>query len=255
MNMKGMIKMNSFISWIGGKYLLRKEIYKRFPLKFDKYIEVFGGAAWVLFYKEQEGYEVYNDYNCELVNLFKIVKYHAPELQRELQLTLNSRQLFSEMKTCSVNNLTDIQRAARFFLLIKQSYGSGLDTYGHIKKDINSVIENLRIIQQRLSKVIIENKDFEDLIKTYDDKNTFFYLDPPYYNAEKYYKTKFLKDDHIRLYENIKNIKGKFLLSYNNCEYISSLYKDFKIETITRQNNLSTRQIKNKYNELLISNY
>jgi len=247
--------MNSFISWVGGKYSLRKEIIKRFPQQFDKYVEVFGGAGWLLFYKEQKGYEVYNDYNRELVNLFKIVKYHAPELQRELQFTLNSRQLFDEMKTCNVDSLTDIQRAARFFLLIEQSYGSGLEVYGHTKKDINSVIENLKNIQQRLSTVIIENKDFEDLIKIYDNENTFFYLDPPYYNAEKYYKPKFLKDDHIRLYKIIKSIRGKFLLSYNNCEYISNLYKDFKIETITRQNNLLAHQIKDKYNELLISNY
>ncbi|MDU3286328.1 DNA adenine methylase, partial [Enterocloster bolteae] len=46
--------MNSFISWIGGKKLLRKTILEQFPESgtFDRYIEVFGGAAWLLFYKE-----------------------------------------------------------------------------------------------------------------------------------------------------------------------------------------------------------
>ncbi len=37
--------MDSFISWIGGKKLLRKEIISRFPIEFDKYVEVFGGAG------------------------------------------------------------------------------------------------------------------------------------------------------------------------------------------------------------------
>ncbi|MBU9079381.1 DNA adenine methylase, partial [Erysipelatoclostridium sp. MSK.7.34] len=38
--------MNSFIPWIGGKKLLRKEIIKRFPKEdFTKYVEVFGGAG------------------------------------------------------------------------------------------------------------------------------------------------------------------------------------------------------------------
>ena len=42
--------MNSFIAWIGGKKLLRKEIVKRFPEEgFTRYVEVFGGAGWVLF--------------------------------------------------------------------------------------------------------------------------------------------------------------------------------------------------------------
>lgn len=43
--------MDSFISWIGGKKLLRKAITERFPkeTEYDRYIEVFGGAGWVLF--------------------------------------------------------------------------------------------------------------------------------------------------------------------------------------------------------------
>ena len=45
--------MDSFITWIGGKRLLRKEIIQKFPAEgIDKYVEVFGGAAWVLFGKE-----------------------------------------------------------------------------------------------------------------------------------------------------------------------------------------------------------
>lgn len=45
--------MNSFIPWIGGKKLLRKEILSRFPKEQpSRYIEVFGGAGWVLFAKE-----------------------------------------------------------------------------------------------------------------------------------------------------------------------------------------------------------
>ena len=69
--------MNSFISWIGGKKLLRKKIMEQFPEDFDRYIEVFGGAGWVLFGKEKHAdMEVYNDLNGDLVNLFRCVKYH-----------------------------------------------------------------------------------------------------------------------------------------------------------------------------------
>lgn len=74
--------MNSFISWIGGKKLLRKKILEQFPAEYDRYIEVFGGAGWVLFGKEQKGMEVYNDINGELVNLYRCVKYHPEALQK-----------------------------------------------------------------------------------------------------------------------------------------------------------------------------
>jgi len=40
--------MDSFIGWIGGKKLLRDQIIMRFPENIGRYIEVFGGAAWVM---------------------------------------------------------------------------------------------------------------------------------------------------------------------------------------------------------------
>lgn len=45
--------MKSFIAWIGGKNYLKKTITERMPEKFGRYIEVFGGAAWVLFNKDR----------------------------------------------------------------------------------------------------------------------------------------------------------------------------------------------------------
>lgn len=56
--------MNSFISWVGGKKALREEIYIRMPIKYERYIEVFGGGGWVLFGKKEDKFEVYNDMNC-----------------------------------------------------------------------------------------------------------------------------------------------------------------------------------------------
>jgi DNA adenine methylase len=219
--------MNSFIGWIGGKKLLRKEIVKRFPEQFNRYIEVFGGAAWVLFSKDKlANMEVYNDINGDLVNLFRCVKFHCGELQRELSFMLNSRELFYDfISQYNTRGMTDIQRAARFFMLIKTSYGSRYKSYGCVKKDINIMITYLTDIQKRLSGVVIENKDFQDLLKIYDKEDALIYLDPPYYGTERYYQNKFSEEDHIRLNDCLKNIKGKFILSYNDCEFIRDLYK------------------------------
>lgn len=252
--------MDSFIGWIGGKKLLRKEIINRFPKeKIGRYIEVFGGAGWILFAKERHAeLEVYNDVNGDLVNLFRCVKYHCQELQRELSFILNSRELFNNfLNQYNLDGMTDIQRAARFFVLIKTSYGSTVRTYGCVKKDINAMVDYLTDIQKRLSKVVIENKDFEGLIKIYDKHDALIYLDPPYYGTEKYYSSKFSKDDHERLNRILKNLKGKFILSYNDCDYIRKLYKDFNIEEVCRQHNLVGRYAdrENVYKELIIRNY
>ena len=91
--------MDSFIPWVGGKKLLRGEIVKRFPQNIDRYVEVFGGAAWVLFYRQQYAkQEVYNDINGELVNLFRMVKYHPAAIIEELKFTLNASQTFLDFK-------------------------------------------------------------------------------------------------------------------------------------------------------------
>jgi DNA adenine methylase len=250
--------MNSFIGWIGGKKLLREEVIKRFPEKMGRYIEVFGGAAWVLFHKEKHAdFEVYNDYNSDLVNLFRCVKYHCGELQRELSCLLTSRELFEDFKAqYNTRGMTDIQKAARFFMLIKTSYGSDSHTFGCIKKNINHATEYLEAIQQRLMRVVVENKSYENLIKVYDRPDAVFYLDPPYVGTEKYYAASFTKEDHLKLREILGQIKGKFILSYNDCEEVRTLYGGFNIDSLSRSHNLTQRfdAKEKRYNEVIISN-
>jgi len=252
--------MDSFISWIGGKKLLRKVICEHMPQdNIEKYVEVFGGAGWVLFCKDKHAeLEVYNDINSNLVNLFRCVKYHPKAIQEELENTLNSREIYENFKELHKSiALTDIQRAARYFYMIKASYGSKVTSFGARSKDISNT-EYLLEIKKRLTRVVIENKDFEALIKQYDRPHTLFYCDPPYFGTESYYRhggTNFDIDEHIKLAKILCSIKGKVILSYNNDEYIKELYKNFNIVEISRQNNLSKTQGKELYKELIIKNY
>ena len=106
--------MDSFISWIGGKKLLREHIVSMFPTNYEKYVEVFGGAGWILLHKEESKEEIYNDMNINLINLFKIVKYNSDAFIKELEFYLNSRELFNEIKEdINLKGLTDIQKATR----------------------------------------------------------------------------------------------------------------------------------------------
>lgn len=255
---KERLKMNSFIPWIGGKKLLRKEILSRFPMEEpSRYIEVFGGAGWVLFAKEHNSkqLEVYNDLNGDLVNLYRCVKYHAQEVQRECEFLLNSREIFLNYKEqMSINGLTDIQRAARFLYIIKVSFGADGKTYGTNAKNISYSVNMLPEISKRLNRVVIENKNYDNLIKVYDRNNALFYLDPPYYKTEKYYGNLFDEKEHVKLRDILKDIKGKFILSYNDCEFIRELYADFYIEEVERNNNL-VKDGNSRYKELIIRNY
>lgn len=253
------VRMNSFIQWIGGKKLLRKQITELFPEKINKYVEVFGGAGWVLFHKERHApFEVYNDMDGQLVNLFRCVKYHPEELSREISGFLNARELFQDtLAQIGTRGFTDIQRAARFYILIKASYGGKRGTFSYVSHNIQPDLENLKRIQERLKSVIIDNQDFEKVIAHYDSPETLFYLDPPYFGTEKYYSASFSQEDHQRLYHSLCQIQGKFVLSYNDHPYIKELYQDFVLIETERKNNLAARysDAEKSYKELILKNF
>lgn len=105
--------------------------------------------------------------------------------------------------------------------------------------------------------MVIENKSYENVIEVYDRPDALFYIDPPYYGAEKYYSAEFGPGDHENLKNVLTGIRGKFILSYNDCQYVRDLYRDFNIEAIKRNHNLVGRygHVDNRYGELIIKNY
>lgn len=253
------------MSWMGGKKLMRELIVSLFPLYYERYIEVFGGGGWVLFHKPPgNDFEVYNDFNSLLVNLYRCVRDRYEELEEELKYVLNSRKDFERTKEILDNEHVedDVKRAAYFYQLIRYSYAAGLISYGSLSHDIRSNFPLIEQAHRRLAKVVIENKDFEKLIRQYDRPVSFFYLDPPYFDSEKYYRNigenGFQKEDHIRLRDALLKIEGKFLLSYNDCDFIRGLYDapGINIESFNRINNLRQRYESGaQFPEILISNY
>lgn len=250
--------MNSFMGWIGGKRALRNEILALFPDDVDRYVEVFGGAGWILFAKEiKKGQlEVFNDMDGNLINLYRCIKYHCTALQEELQWLPSSREVYYDFKEqISCRGLTDIQRAARFYYLVKVSFGSNRRTFATSNKSVDNRMEYLTKVKKRLKGVIIEQKDFEDIIKVYDRKTALFYLDPPYVGSEKYYDVPFAREDHYRLKTVLEKIKGRFILSYNNDAFIRELYANYKIREISRRNELLANGNQKDYAELIITNF
>ena len=216
------------MAWVGGKKALREEILARFPLRYKRYIEVFGGAGWVLFHKPPgNDFEVFNDFNGNLVNLYRCVREQPEKLCGELRYLLNSRLDFEYMKRMlhSQAVLPDVRRAAYYYALIRYSYAAGTSTFG---SQPHAMWNNFPLIDAaagRLQKVIVENKDCVKLISQYDRPESFFYCDPPYYQADQYYEAVSADGfDHQGLAEALFGIKGKFLLSYNDCPYIRELY-------------------------------
>ncbi len=86
--------MRSFIGWIGGKSHLKNQIISLIPSDCNRYIEVCGGAGWVLFGKDKiKGQmEIFNDIDGDLINLYKQIKYNLPQARRKQGLLCCRRQ-------------------------------------------------------------------------------------------------------------------------------------------------------------------
>ena len=277
---------------MGGKGKLLRLIRRLAPPWYPRFIDVFGGSGTVTLGRPlRKGcLEIYNDYNSNLTNLFCCVKNRTLALLKELGfLPLNSRDDFNVLyKFFSKDEFTDdyleeeleltqiyleppqreairklmlersprgdVRRAADYFKLIRYSFSGGGKAFAGRSCDIRRFFYLIWECSRRLASVVIENKDFEGLIRQYDRKNAFFYCDPPYFEAEDCYAVEFPKEDHQRLHDVLLNCQGYVMVSYNCCPYILELYKEFYIFHTTRPNSMS-QTADSEYEELIITNY
>lgn len=281
------------VSRVGNKTAILHILYALFPLRYNRFIDVFGGSGSVLLGNPEIcPFEVYNDFDRNLANLFRCMKERTMSVIRELGFChLNSREDFIAIRrffeneqfddkylseelrltqilfpSLEANELTeirkritvdyDVRRAAMFLKLLRFSYSSSGKSYASQPFDIRKLFVLISQLQDRMANVVVENQDFETLIKHYDRPDAFFYIDPPYYSTEDMYDVGFGEDDHVRLQETLKNIKGKFLLSYNDCNEIRELYNGFSMFDFSRTHSMAQRYEAGKeFKELLIGNY
>ncbi len=251
--------MKAPFGYIGGKNRLAKRIIGLIP-EHRTYVELFSGGAKVLFQKTASRNEVLNDLDNEITNFFRICQHHDGELIRHLRYHVASRKWFDLLlhHTDSAN-LTDIQRAARFFYLQKLCYGGrvlgksfGYAVEGKPRFDAAEIPEIIQRTCARLARVQIESLPYEDVLYRYDRKETFFYCDPPYYGLPKY-AFNFSHRDYELLRDHLIKIKGKFLLSINDVPEIREIFSQFRIERVNIR--YSVQKTTKVASELLIRNY
>lgn len=267
-------------------------IYSLFPLEYGRFVEVFGGSGSVLLGKPPDPFEVYNDFDRNLTNLFHCLKERTMATIRELGFcNLNSRADFQAIKKFFQHEqfddrylieemeLTeilfpppaaeelqairqriakdyDVRRASMYLKLLRYSYSSGKKSFASQPFDLRRLFGLIQQLESRLANVVVENQDFEILIHHYDRPDTFFYLDPPYFSTEDMYTVEFAWTDHVRLRDVALDMQGRFLLSYNDCPEIRELYDGFPIFDFTRVHSMAQRYEAGKeFKELLIGNY
>jgi DNA adenine methylase len=259
--------LNSPFKWVGGKKKLRDKIIEIIPTH-TCYVEVFGGAAWVLFGKPPSPVEVYNDIDHEVVNFFRVVRQEPQKLLSSFEYEIVSREEFDRLKETDPNTLDSVSRAHRFYYLIMAGWGGELDyprfqtsiaDGGHGNRllgALETMRKRIEPIHSRLKTVVIENLTWQALVQRYDDERTFMYLDPPYPDNNVNYQHNMRKiSEHVELRDWMKNAKSKLLLTSYDKPEIRSLYDGFRIRSVDFASGMVSSGGKRRNREIIVTNF
>jgi DNA adenine methylase len=276
--------------YIGGKAHHVKWMDAKFPTKFKTFVEVFGGAGWVSVKStkvDQATTRVYNDFNPLLANVYECFRTDPARLLALMDATPKSelpryqqyqKELFGTLDWSGVK-LGDFDLAVKYLYLQTQVFagtplsetnvpyftelkagGKYPSKYDTLKKKLATakITDRLQAITQ------VEKLDCEELIRKYDSPDTFFYIDPPYYNMEFYYSQDFPREKHASLARTLSEIKGQFALSYYEFDDLRQFYPEDQFtwhrqsvyrSAATRSGNDKDYKNKSRGTEILIMNY
>jgi len=265
------------IGIIGGDWYIKDEIIDLLVKSGCKtLVEVFGGGGTVSAFAPRDVFNiiVYNDKDELVYTFFKVLREKPRELMRELILMPFSRTLHDELREIAkggeYRNMNDIEKAALFFYLHMTSYAGTVNGGFKVAKNVRTSrskvylhkIVSLADIAKKYFDVVLENKDFREIIRLYDSSNTVFYCDPPFLRDCSYYRLGFTHKDMKALLDMLAKIRGKFVLKlpedHANISYVGEFVARYRIKAI-EYNKFSQKvecgQAKAKQKIILVYNF
>jgi DNA adenine methylase len=250
-------KARPVIAWPGGKARMLKYILPLIP-PHTCYCEVFFGGGAVFFSKAKSHHEVVNDINKDLVAFMRNAKAHREAVLDELELVLNSRQEFEDYLVQP--GLTEIQRAARWFIRNKLSFGGmgqnfAITKTSHITSRAKYLIA-IQSLSRRLDSTTIEHRSWEKILSSYDGPETFFFLDPPYLDGAGAAYQGWSVEQLEQFCSRVKKLQGSWMMTFQECPQIRALMQGYKIKAITRANGINNNGRKRRgrvYREVIIT--
>ena len=254
------------IPYMGGKFELSRKLIPMLA-PHVRYIEMFAGGLSMYFRKNKVKWNVVNDYDSDIANLYESIRTNLKEFQNHAYWMVKSREIFIEFRRqVHENKKIDIpepERAAKYYYVIKNAFNKNVNAT--ISKDSKSwkstMLEDLKYSRQLLDNIMIENLDFRKLVEKYPPREgDMWYMDPPYIVAgerKDYYFFDFNMDDHKALADMcdiIHESGGKFMVSYDDRDEVKELYKDYNINVLKIIYS-GQQHHRIEKNELVITNY
>jgi DNA adenine methylase len=258
----------------GGKQKAIEQIAKMLPMSAAEFREPMVGGGSVFFHaKSIEFAQSYwiNDKFKELVSFWRAVKDPSTceKLANDLEKLRSRFKSADQIKEYFLKAREEVpddeyREAFLFFFFNRVTFSGttragGFSSAASLRRFTASSIERLRPLPEALADVRITNEDFESVIKA-PGKDVFIFLDPPYFTATKLYgrNGSLHAFQHERLAELLKKSKHRFLITYDDCPEIRTLYCWAQIKPWQLQygmSNCNADNISKIGSELFISNY
>jgi DNA adenine methylase len=255
--------MKTPITYYGGKQTLMKYLLPLIP-NHRIYCEPFFGGGALFFAKPKSEVEVINDSNGEVINFFKVLKTKFPALQKEIQSTLHSRDLYKKAMTIYKNpkSYSDVQRAWALWTATNQGFAGMIGSWGFGKtnskeKAVASKRENFtQAYEDRLKTVQVENNDALKVIARCDDKEAFIYCDPPYIGSDQGHYSGYTEAQYKTLLNALAKTKAKFLLSSYPSKILQQYLSKYgwRVQKVEKYVAV-TKHTEKKKTEMLVFNY
>jgi DNA adenine methylase len=250
--------------WIGGKRNLAKRLVARIgAVPHSTYAEVFVGMGGVFFRRDaRPRAEVINDWSEDVATFFRVVQRHYVPFMEMLRWQVTSRAGFEKLLAMPPDSLTDLERSARFLYLQRLAFGGkvrgrgfGVDPASPGRFDVSKVSPMIEAVHERLSAVVIERLPWADFVARYDRPGTLFYLDPPYFGCERDYGDgMFDRDQFSAIADQLRHIKGRFVMSINDRPEVRVLFAGFDFEEVVVTYTVGGGGKAQAAKELIISN-
>ncbi len=258
------ILISPLLKWVGGKRQLLADIIPLINKKCSTYVEPFVGGGAV-FFELQPKKAIINDYNEELINVYKVVREFPEELIALLEEHNigNNEEYFYKLRALDRNSsyseMSDIQKAARIIYLNKTCYnglyrvnsaGQFNSPYGRYKNPNIINATTIRAMSKYLQnpQIKIMQGDYREVLKGIR-KGSFVYLDPPYMPISSsssftgYTENGFSYEQQVTLKNECDKLKEKgisFLQSNSDCPEIRELYKEYDIKTVQAKRSINS---------------
>lgn len=233
------------MNYIGNKYDQLDWLLPKLP-PHEIYTEVFGGSGAVLLAKRRsKQIEVFNDRYSGTAALYMCIQDSEmfDQLIELIKAMPHSRELWRWCLDTYKNAGTVPERAARYYYLVQCSYVGKFDAFARVTEGRNSVagkitkyLPEFPQLHQRLQGVLIENKDYHQIMREFDGPLTLHYLDPPYFDNDRY-STSFDRNAHRTMCERIFQMEGAVALSGQD----NDLYGEYGWDNIYINHEVSNR--------------